>query len=73
MMRCPKCVNMLKAYGTRFNKRDNHYTRTRVCCNKECGYRTYTIEIPRNTYDATYQLVNALQRAIKIYLDSREG
>jgi len=72
MMRCPKCDSILRSISTRTNKRTGLHTRTRVCENENCNHKIFTVEIPRYTYQATFQLVKDLEGIIGAYIESCE-
>lgn len=50
-MLCPKCLSKTKVIDTRNNMEENETYRRRVCDNKECGYRFYTVEFAAEDND----------------------
>lgn len=61
-MLCPKCLGKTRVIDTRNNIKENEIYRRRICDNKKCGYKFYTVEF---TVEENDNFKENLKEAVK--------
>lgn len=61
-MLCPKCLGKTRVINTYNNIKENETYRHRICANKKCGYKFYTVEF---TVEENDNFNESLREAIR--------
>ena len=70
-MICPICKGEKFECKSSHILKNSYISRTKTC--KKCGYKLYTLEIPRDDFNKYIKFVDDLKKCIKVFMENGES